>query len=461
MSQSTVLLVDDNGSGRYVKARALRAAGYDVYEAGSAEEAINLLRRRRVHVAVLDVKLPDMHGFELCRQVKQGYPNISVLQTSATFTSAFDRVAGLEVGADAYLVEPMEETELVATVRALLRVRQAEIAQKAAELRLAQFVQASPDVFWIYNVGARRFEFLSAAAEAILGHQLEDLKDDPDLWFAQIHPDDRAMVTSTIAAAATDEDPPPIEYRLLGADHSERWIRDRVFSLPGDFGNQPRVAGLARDITISKLAQHQQELLINELNHRVKNTLAIVQSIASHTAHSSSPNDFVVAFAARLEALAKAHDLLTRSQWNGTTLKDALDAVLAPFLGPDAKHRIATHGPHVWLAPNTAVTLALAFHELATNATKYGALSNDTGEVEVSWATEPADKLADEPGGLSIHWRERGGPPVAAPSRKGFGSVLMGRVLEYETGGKTTLSFPATGVEMVFHLPLSAKLKVL
>ena len=129
MTTDSVLVVDDSESGRYLKVRALRSAGFDVTEVATAAAALEHVEKHMTHVAVLDVKLPDMHGFELCRIIKERFPSIGVLQTSATFTSAEDRVAGLEFGADAYLVEPMEETELIAIVRALLRVRLAEAAQ--------------------------------------------------------------------------------------------------------------------------------------------------------------------------------------------------------------------------------------------------------------------------------------------------------------------------------------------
>src|SRR5262245_64842468 len=115
-----------------------------------------------------------MHGFELCRIIKARFPGVGILQTSATFTSAEDRVAGLEFGADAYLVEPMEETELIAIVRALMRVRQAEAAQRSIELRFAQFAQASPDVLWIYDVAGRRFEYVSPSIKEQIGHSPDE-----------------------------------------------------------------------------------------------------------------------------------------------------------------------------------------------------------------------------------------------------------------------------------------------
>jgi PAS domain S-box-containing protein len=456
MTQIPILVVDDDSSGLYIKARALRVAGFDVHEAGSAAQTIELLGRRQIQVAVLDVKLPDMHGFELCRLVKTRFPNIVVLQTSATFTSAADRVAGLDIGADAYLVEPMEETELVATVRALMRVRQAEAALRDAEVRFAQFAQASPDILWTYDTGARRFDFVSSVAEELLGHSLEDLKRDPELWFARVHPEDRPALMAMIQATEPHRELSAIEYRFVLPGGTVKWVKDNPFVLPTEDG-KPHLGGLVRDVTETKLAERQRELLIAELNHRVKNTLAIVQSIASHTRHASSPQDFEASFSSRLENLAKAHDLLTRSHWNGTSLKEVIDASLAPFLGPEDKVRLTASGPNIWIAPNTAVTLALAFHELATNATKYGSLSNEDGHVEITWKAEPVT----DPREIQLRWCERGGPTLTAPTRKGFGSLLMERVLAYEVQGRTKLSFPASGLEFDFQLPLSEKVKLM
>src|SRR5262245_60224388 len=160
VTSNSVLVVDDNDSGRYLKVRALRSAAFDVHEAATAQAALNCLDKNEPQIVIVDVKLPDMHGFELCRVIKDRHPTISILQTSATFTSGEDRVAGLDIGADAYLVEPMEAPELIAIVRALLRVRQAETARRSTELLFTQFAQASPDLFWIYAIDVGRFEYV-------------------------------------------------------------------------------------------------------------------------------------------------------------------------------------------------------------------------------------------------------------------------------------------------------------
>jgi PAS domain S-box-containing protein len=453
---NSVLVVDDSESGRYLKVRALRGVGFEVADVATAAAALEYIEEHTTHVAVLDVKLPDMHGFELCRIIKSRFPNIGVLQTSATFTSAEDRVAGLEFGADAYLVEPMEETELVAIVRALLRVRQAEAAQRSTELRFAQFAQASPDVLWIYDVDAGRFEYVSPSVQELLGHSPEDVQVNAEIWLSKIHEDDRPAVERMLRDAGLEGEE-PIEYRLQH-EATQRWIRDKAFSLPAEAWEGRRVAGLARDVTEAKRAEQQRELLIGELNHRVKNTLALVQALAAHTRHAAvSPSDFEQAFTSRLHALGHAHDLLTQTHWKGTSLHQVIETALAPFSVYDnSQTRVRVNGPQVWLNSNTAVTMTLAFHELATNAAKYGALSTNKGRVEIFWSAQPAT----EPKEVLLEWRESGGPPVQAPSRKGFGTMLIEKVLAYEAEGEAKLDFLPAGVAFVFRLPLSSNVQL-
>jgi len=454
VTQPFILVVDDTDSGRYVKTRVLRAAGFCVDETTTAAETLEYLAQHPVDLAVLDVKLPDMHGFELCRLIKARFPSVVILQTSSTFTSSEDRVAGLDFGADAYLVEPMEETELVATIRALLRIRQAEAALRASELQFAQFAQASPDVLWIYDVGADRLEYVSPSFQDLFGLDPQEAMRDPQLWFATAHKDNPNAIAAMIDACLAGERA-AIEYSIVRKDGSERWIRDKAFDLPIYQGQKPRIAGIARDITESKRAERQRELLIAELNHRVKNTLAIVQSIATHTHHTAAaPIDFVKSFTSRLQALSRAHDILTQTHWKGASLRQVVDAAIGPFAGiGNAPGRVTASGPEVWIAANTAVTLTLAFHELATNATKYGALSNDAGRIAINWKAQP--KRA--PTEIHLTWQESGGPPVKPPTHRGFGSILMERVLAYDAEGATDLSFPSTGLEFRVRLPLSDK----
>jgi PAS domain S-box-containing protein len=207
-------------------------------------------------------------------------------------------------------------------------------------------------------------------------------------------------------------------------------------------GNVVGLIGASIDITDRMQAEERQKLLINELNHRVKNTLATVQSIARQTARTApAPEAFVARFESRLLALSRAHDLLTRGNWENVRAGDIVEAMMAPHRETSG-NRIVAEGPEFRVSPRVALAFGLALHELATNAAKYGALSTAAGRVEVAWRRRPA-----EPGGLELRWVERGGPPVAPPTHKGFGSRLIESALAQELGCDVRLEFPRGGVE--------------
>lgn len=207
-----------------------------------------------------------------------------------------------------------------------------------------------------------------------------------------------------------------------------------------------------QDITAVRRAEQRQKLLIDELNHRVKNTLATVQSLAAVTAgQAASQADFLAGFQARLAALSKAHDQLTRRQWRDADLRELLATELAACC-PDAD-RISLEGAETRVRPSVALTLALLFHELAANAVKFGALSLAAGKVTVSWRVHDGE-LGDAPAGLEIEWRERGGPAVKPPQRHGFGSLLLERSLRSEHGGSASIEYCPDGVRARIRLPL-------
>jgi len=197
------------------------------------------------------------------------------------------------------------------------------------------------------------------------------------------------------------------------------------------------------DVTDRVLAERQQKLLLDELNHRVKNTLATVQAIAAQTLRTNpEPAAFRQAFEARILALAATHDLLTATSWRSAGLRDVVLVELKPF----GAERYRLEGPDVALTPAEALTLGLLFHELATNAAKYGALSVAEGRVEVRWTVEA--------GRLDLGWRETGGPAVTPPVRRGFGSRLIERSLKGQMGGEAVLEFAPQGLCCAVSLPL-------
>jgi len=198
------------------------------------------------------------------------------------------------------------------------------------------------------------------------------------------------------------------------------------------------------DVTALVEAERRQKLLTNELNHRVKNTLAIVQAIASQSIRSSADVQAVKqAFVARIGALARVHDTLTATAWSGATLAEIAEATLEPFRSSGGT--ISATGPDVRLDAGTAVTLSLALHELATNATKHGALSQPTGHVTLEWT------LAEKPAEVHVSWVESGGPPVVPPTHEGFGSRLIRGMAR---GGDFAVSFDPAGVRYRLTLPI-------
>ncbi len=206
-----------------------------------------------------------------------------------------------------------------------------------------------------------------------------------------------------------------------------------------------------REIIARIAAEAHQKLLLDELNHRVKNTLATVQSIAAQSLrHGTDVGSVRDSFEARLIALSQAHNLLTRDNWRGASLAELVRTELIPYGGADGE-RMAIAGEEVWLAPSTAVALGMAFHELATNAVKYGSLSGPDGRVDVSWSVTEAGSGRQ----LRIVWSERGGPVVAKSDRRGFGSRVIVGGLAHQLDGVVDLAFVPTGVvcTIVFKLP--------
>lgn len=237
----------------------------------------------------------------------------------------------------------------------------------------------------------------------------------------------------------------PMRYRVgPGAPMEERRLD---FVCAPILDDDSRVVGIfwqGVDITARKNAEDHLRLLINELNHRVKNSLATVQAIAAQTLHGDEvPERVRTALTERLLALSRAHDVLTDEKWAGANLRDIAAQAAAPHLSSDHADRFIIEGPPVNLPPRSAIAIALALHELATNAAKYGALSVRGGRVRIVWSTSPA-----EGDGLRLRmvWTETGGPPVTPPTTRGFGTRLIERGLAAELRGEVRIAYPSTGV---------------
>jgi PAS domain S-box-containing protein len=208
--------------------------------------------------------------------------------------------------------------------------------------------------------------------------------------------------------------------------------------------------GIIQNITESKQAEERQQLLIRELHHRVKNTLATVQAIVGSTARTaSSIDEFYQGFVGRIVSLARTHNLLTEDLWQKAALGDLVKTELGPY-EDEARNRVVIEGPHVELPSEAAVPIGMAIHELTTNAAKHGALSTFGGQVEVRWHVKPGEERPI----LHFSWIEKGGPRVSAPTRQGFGSRLLQRVLTTQLQADVSMDFPEDGLRFSMTLPI-------
>lgn len=341
-------------------------------------------------------------------------------------------------------------SEAAAGIRKHEREREevlARMAESEARLRLA--LNAGNLGSWEYTPSTGAFT-TSADCRANFGRGPDEPFSYADL-VASIHPEDRTMQAEAVAQALATRTDLHVEYRAIWPDGSEHWIRVSGRMRRGPDG-QISMVGVSQDITERRLAEERQALLLHELNHRVKNTLATVQSVASLTRRSAESSDPAAwnAFMDRLHGMAKTHDLLTATQWQGALLEDVLRNELEPY--QDAmRQRIRLHGPKINLQPGAVLALGLAVHELATNAVKYGSLSVPDGKVHVMWALTSG---SCQPA-LLVEWVESGGPPVKKPERQGFGSKLIQRGLAQQLGGEIKLDFAPSGIRCVITFPLS------
>ena len=277
----------------------------------------------------------------------------------------------------------------------------------------------------------------------IIGYSEDELR---GLHFsALIHPDDaEADVEKGRRLRAGEAASFEIESRYLHKSGRPVWVRKIISMLPAASGKPAQAFALALDITERKRADEKIDLLIHELNHRTKNLLGLVQAIVSRTAGAHS-GEFVAAVSERIHSLAASQDLLVKSQWQGVDLMALALLQLAHFQDLIGR-RITLAGPPLRLSATAAQAIGMALHELSTNAAKYGALSNDSGQVAIAWSRQ------DGEGGGSFHlsWTERGGPTVATPSRHGFGTTIITVVPRRQLGCEVTLDFAPEG--LMWHL---------
>jgi two-component sensor histidine kinase len=231
-------------------------------------------------------------------------------------------------------------------------------------------------------------------------------------------------------------------------DGRQIWLEETAKGEFDDKGRLLRVKGLTRDITERKELEDHKNALISELDHRVKNVLAVVSAVASRTQETSTSMDgFVVALNGRIKSMANTHELLSYRRWRGIPLNELVRRELAPYA---AANNTLIDGPVVVLSAEAGQALAMVFHELATNAAKFGAVSTRTGRVAVCWCRRPNGQAEDR---LCIRWEESGGPTVAEPTRFGYGTRVVRHMVPYELGGTVDLVHAPEGVRCEIELP--------
>lgn len=333
-------------------------------------------------------------------------------------------------------------TERVAAVRAL----------QASEEWLSLAIDVASLGAWDWDVTTGRVAW-SADHFGINGYEVDEVEPSYEAWASRVHPDDLPGAEAALAAARDGDGRYAHDFRTLWPDGAVRWC-SAVGRFYYDEGGRPiRMVGVVEDVTDQHDFVERQRLLLEELQHRVRNTLSVVRSVARRTAEvSDTVEGFAQHLDGRLSAFARVQALVTRDPMAGVDLQYLLAEELRAH-GAQEGEGVSVDGPSVLLAARPAQTLALAIHELATNALKYGALSHASGRLKVCW-TLSRDVLA-------IRWRETGAPqPIAPPERKGFGSELLEQTLSYELQAEVRLDYRPEGLSAGIDLPVTPKLLV-
>lgn len=335
---------------------------------------------------------------------------------------------------------------------------EAENALKLSEERFHVVASATTDVIWDWDL-VHDHIWWSEGMTQLFGHTLEEQSSKIDWWANLVHPEDRSRVSASLNRIRRSDDDVhwSEEYRLRRADGSYAIVHDRGDILRDSQGKPIRMVGGITDITEKKAAERRQKLMMQELDHRVKNNLATVLSIAESTFRvSDSLDQFAESFTGRIRALARMHALLAYSRWEGISLRQLMERTLEAY-AMNQDSTVTIEGEDIELSPTAAPVLCMAVHELATNAAKYGSLSVPGGRVAAHWRIEEVN--VDNQGPVPtffLEWRESDGPAVEAPSRRGLGSDLIEGAVNYELNGTVEMRFHTEGLACTLQAPLDS-----
>jgi len=438
-----ILLVDDQPSKLLTYEVILRELGENLIKASSGKEALEHLLKNEIAVVLMDVCMPELDGFELASMIREHprFQKISMIFISAIHLAEIDHLRGYEMGAVDYVPVPVVPEVLRAKVRVFTlerRVAERTAELEASTLRLLEsekrrsFALAAGNMgSWDWDLTAGKIVWDEGQHE-IYGVVPGEFVVTPEHYKVLIVPEDWERLQRGMQDLLERGEAHQAEFRVRRPDGEVRWCESTAATTRDDTGKVVRVSGVTMDITQRKKAEERQALLAREVDHRAKNAMAIVQSIVRLT-KANSKADYVSIIDGRIKALSRAHVLLSNSRWQGADL------------GKLINEELAISGPEILLEPTKAQTLALALHELAANAAKYGALSAASGKLMVRWTLE-ADALV-------IQWHETAGPETLKPSVTGFGTKIITGSIERQLGGNVDFDWAPTGLRCTLTVP--------
>jgi PAS domain S-box-containing protein len=464
-----ILLVDDQPAKLLSYEVILHDLNENLLKASSGREALEHLLKSEVAVVLVDVCMPDLDGFQLAAMIREHprFQKTAMIFISAIHLSDMDRLRGYEMGAVDYVPVPVIPEVLRAKVKIFaelyrkttqlermnaelegrVKARTAELEQSTRQLQQSEerrslalvagkmgswdWSQDTGDCLWddgqyrIFGVDRHQFAVTAENVRAL------------------IHPDDWGQMQQALDRLLREHQPVQGEFRVKRPTGEVRWCLGTAAPSVDASGKVVRVSGVTVDITDRKEAEERQGLLAREVDHRAKNALALVQSIVRLT-RANTMNAYTGAVEGRIRALSRAHTILAHSRWQGADMRGLVDEELAPYRTSDPS-RIVADGPNVSLQPAAAQSLALALHELVTNAAKYGALSTASGQVHLNWELTPDT--------LKLRWTESGGPMAKPPASPGFGTRIITAGIQGQLGGQAEFDWRSEGLQCVLSVP--------
>jgi len=337
---------------------------------------------------------------------------------------------------------------LLGVARDITEHKEVEFALKESEARLQQALTAGQVMAFDWDPRTGLSQRSENTLQILGVESRQNTNKRGNDFLSRVHPDDRASFRAHVYGVCPDSPAYSTKFRFLRPDGQELWLEETAKAEFDGDGRVARLKGLTRDVTELKRAEEHQNLLVAELDHRVKNALACVSAIAQRSREGSpSMDEFLEVLDGRILSMANAHALLSRGRWQGVSLCDLVHCELAPCVG---EGNAVVGGPDVVLAAEATQAVATVLHELVTNATKYGALSTPHGRVSVRWDWLP-NGSARQP--LVLQWQEVGGPAIVAARKAGYGTSVICDLIPYELGGTVDLVLASEGVRCRLEIP--------